>query len=333
VKSLDFRRYALSSCVAAAMLVGCGGSQPPIGAPGAMPQTSAIATHVDRGKSWMLPEAAQDDLLYAANANANTVSVYSYSKRGLVGTLDAEGPAGECVDKDGDVYVTEGTNILEYAHGGTQPIATLNIGGDNAWACSVDFKSGALAVADFGNDYSTGFIAVFKNGVETTYTTSSIYYVLGCGYDDHGNLLIGGYVAPGNYSNLAFAMLSRGRNNLTSVALPFEDWPNIAAIQWDGSYWAAAVPIQHREEIMYRFSIENQTAKLEGKTLLSHDAGYAGQTWIIRRRVGLEQRTRIVGAVGPAGEVEYWNYPSGKRFASISDSGYPLGVTVSLAPH
>ncbi|HXB82893.1 MAG TPA: hypothetical protein VNU22_06035 [Candidatus Acidoferrum sp.] len=34
MRSLDFSRYALSSCVAVAMLAGCGGSQPPIGAPG-----------------------------------------------------------------------------------------------------------------------------------------------------------------------------------------------------------------------------------------------------------------------------------------------------------
>jgi hypothetical protein len=38
MKSLDFSRYALSSCVAVAMLAGCGESQPPIGAPGAMPR-------------------------------------------------------------------------------------------------------------------------------------------------------------------------------------------------------------------------------------------------------------------------------------------------------
>jgi hypothetical protein len=36
MKSLNLGRYALSSCVAAAMLAGCGGSQTPIGAPGAM---------------------------------------------------------------------------------------------------------------------------------------------------------------------------------------------------------------------------------------------------------------------------------------------------------
>jgi hypothetical protein len=35
---LDFSRYALCS-YAAAMLARCGGSQPPIGAPGAMPQS------------------------------------------------------------------------------------------------------------------------------------------------------------------------------------------------------------------------------------------------------------------------------------------------------
>ena len=37
MKRLDFGRRALSMGVAA-LLSGCGGSQPPIGAPGAMPQ-------------------------------------------------------------------------------------------------------------------------------------------------------------------------------------------------------------------------------------------------------------------------------------------------------
>jgi uncharacterized repeat protein (TIGR03803 family) len=43
VKKLVLSRYALSSCAAAAILAGCGESQPPIGARGAMPQVSAIA--------------------------------------------------------------------------------------------------------------------------------------------------------------------------------------------------------------------------------------------------------------------------------------------------
>ena len=78
-------RYALSSCVAAAMLAGCGGSQPPIGVLGAAPQTSAVARHADRGKSWMLPEAKSKDLLYVSTSDS--VYVFSYPKGTLVGTL------------------------------------------------------------------------------------------------------------------------------------------------------------------------------------------------------------------------------------------------------
>lgn len=41
MKSLDFRCYALCVSTALNMVAGCGGSQPPIGAPGAMPQRHA----------------------------------------------------------------------------------------------------------------------------------------------------------------------------------------------------------------------------------------------------------------------------------------------------
>jgi|SRR5579863_1456030 len=47
MKNLRLYRRALSACVAAAMLAGCGGSQPPIGAPGAMPWSAAPGTVKD----------------------------------------------------------------------------------------------------------------------------------------------------------------------------------------------------------------------------------------------------------------------------------------------
>ncbi|MGB6714988.1 MAG: hypothetical protein WBE30_15300 [Candidatus Cybelea sp.] len=49
-------RCALTVGAAVALLAACGGSQPPIGAPGVMPQRRAIATHVDRG--WVVDAAA-----------------------------------------------------------------------------------------------------------------------------------------------------------------------------------------------------------------------------------------------------------------------------------
>jgi hypothetical protein len=43
----------LTASLAATLLVSCGGSQTAISAPGAMPQSRAIATATDRGESWM----------------------------------------------------------------------------------------------------------------------------------------------------------------------------------------------------------------------------------------------------------------------------------------
>ena len=132
-------RCALSDCVAAAMLAGCGGSQPPIGAPGAMPQTSALATHADRGKSSMLPEARSEDLLYASNqgdasSEYGDVLIFAYPEGKLVGTLTGFSAFVQslCSDRSGNVFVTASTTdlsqgyVYEYSHGGTQPVATLS---------------------------------------------------------------------------------------------------------------------------------------------------------------------------------------------------------------
>ena len=44
-------RHAPSIVLTSAMLAGCGGSQPPIGAPGTMPQSRAIGHDAERGGS------------------------------------------------------------------------------------------------------------------------------------------------------------------------------------------------------------------------------------------------------------------------------------------
>jgi hypothetical protein len=65
MQSLDFGRYALSICAAAAMFAGCGGSQPLIASPGSIPQRAgqplpsafaqldANAVHSDRALGWL----------------------------------------------------------------------------------------------------------------------------------------------------------------------------------------------------------------------------------------------------------------------------------------
>lgn len=87
--SLNFSRHSLCVIAATVLLAGCGAPQPPIGVPGAMPQSPAIAAHAEHGQSWMLPEAKGEDLLYAdlSSANADIIYVFSYPKGKLVKAL------------------------------------------------------------------------------------------------------------------------------------------------------------------------------------------------------------------------------------------------------
>lgn len=66
MKSFGFGRYALLSCAVVAMLAACGGSQAPIGAPGAMPQSvvGAPARAIERGSR----PASSYDVLYRFSA-------------------------------------------------------------------------------------------------------------------------------------------------------------------------------------------------------------------------------------------------------------------------
>jgi hypothetical protein len=113
-------RFALSSCVAAAMLAGCGGAHLPAGAPGSAPQTSAILTHADRGKSWMSPDTKEiKKLLYVSDAATDDVFVYDYVSGKEVGKLTGfDDPGPQCVDELGNVYIASASGLSIYSHAG-----------------------------------------------------------------------------------------------------------------------------------------------------------------------------------------------------------------------
>ena len=131
MNKLCFSRYAFSRCVAAALLA-AGGSQPPIRAPGAMPQTSAIAAHPERDKSWMRSRTSRGDLIYVAAAGKSYVLTYPQGK--LVGTIDY-GAADACSDSAGNVFLTVDQGVDEFSHGATSPSATLSVPG-TSWGCA-----------------------------------------------------------------------------------------------------------------------------------------------------------------------------------------------------
>jgi hypothetical protein len=203
MRSLGLGRYALSSCVAAAMLTGCGGSQQPIGAAGAMLQSPAVATHAAHGRSWVLPETqrspaykATQPLLYVTNYSNNNVTVYHASAKGPapIATISdgLDFPAGDCIDSEGTLYVTNqpvsnGGWISEYPLGKTKASAFIKDGIIDAAYCAID-ANGNLWVTNIGNSNVTEYLHGSKK--PHTVITNGLDYPVGIAIDHSGTLYV-----------------------------------------------------------------------------------------------------------------------------------------------
>jgi hypothetical protein len=322
MKSLDFGRWALCICAPAALLAGCGGSQPPIGAPGAMPLSSQIATHAKRGGSWMLPEAKSEDLLYVSDDERQDVAVYSYPGGKLVGVLSHHiyAPAGECVDRQGDVFVIDNgpSQILEYAHGGIRPIARLSNSAYHMGNCSVDPTTGNLAVANgycISSCYTyDGNIAVYTaaQGKPTYYNDRRISNPYYCTYDSRGNLFFSGKM-DSSYP-LLLAELVRGRNTFKNIEVG-QIGPE-APVFW----YRGLLDIGNRSTTIAQFKIKGRRGINVGSISID-DASQVYQFSIFRNT--------IIASSGRA--VSFWKYPSGgmptKTISEKLES--PSGVVVS----
>jgi hypothetical protein len=275
-------------------------------------------------RSWMAPDAKQQSLLYVSDLNSGDVGVFSYPRGRRKGKLTGfSSPHGLCVDKKGDVFVTsEGTgNIIEFAHGGSTPIATLADPGYMPNGCSIDPTNGNLAVANIFADHSGGgSIAVFKNaaGTPKIYTASNMFYYYFCGYDASGNLFVDGQ----NYHGVvALAELPARSKKMTPINVNQQiQYPG--GIQWDGKY----VAVVNRyylsgPSVIYQFTINGSQATLAGTTQLGSSCDVL-QFWIDGKRV--------IAPSGCTPYVQYFSYPAGGApTKSIRDANEAVGATVS----
>lgn len=323
MRTFDFHRYTFCTCVAVAMLAGCGGSQLPLAAPAGMPQRSEIAAD-DGGSAWMAPNAARRDLLYVSSRFG--VSVYAYPQGKLVGKLRGFTTAtGQCVDGKGDVYITdEGTGrIHEYAHGGTKRIKTLVDPG--SIGCSIDPTTGNLAVTSFGVEG----VAIFKNarGKATKYTDPSFEKYFFCGYDEKGNLFVDGLSHP-SLGDVVFADLPKSGSKLKTIALDRHiGWPG--GVQWDGKYLAVG---DQSTPTIYRFSIVGGRGTNVGSVHLGSNANDI-QQFFIQGHTVIAPNACVPGKCGA--NVLFFEYPAGgKATKKITRAlkGFPAGASVSLAP-
>jgi hypothetical protein len=280
MKSLDVGRFLLSSCVAAAMFAGCGGSQPPIGAPGAMPQGVQYSNqrlHKTSGSS--------GDLIYVTTSKA--IVVVSYPNWQIVATIPGNWSNNFiCSDpKTGNVFVTsanysQSPQVIEYAHGGTTPIATLNVpsGYYYLFGCSVDPTTGNLAVAATGAGFIHGAILVYvgAQGNPVVYSDKKhVRMFASPAYDNAGDLFAG---ATTKIIHFPIAELPAGKKRFTIIRLNEDVFGY--KLQWDGTYlafenWNGP----NTPSTLYQVQISGDTGTVVGSEQVFH-AGTPASIWI-----------------------------------------------------
>jgi len=196
IRSLGFGRYVVISCVAAAMLAGCGGSPAPIGAAGAMP-TSHVAT-LDHNYD------ARGPLLYITDIAENVVDVYHADAKdpAPIAAISAglNAPAGDCIDSHGTLYVTNqpigGPGwVSEYSLGTSKPIHVIKKGINTPAFCALD-SSGNLWVTNIGGANVTEYLYGSKK--PHTVITDGVPHPVGIAIDSSDNLYVANRLQSSN---------------------------------------------------------------------------------------------------------------------------------------
>jgi hypothetical protein len=336
-KISKFAHYAVGVCAAIATLSGCGGSQiSPSGPTQGAAQSvmtaqslvspfaqanGAMAVHPDPSHSWMAPDAKRQNLLYISDIGTYDVYVYSYPKGALEGTLTGlSGPEGECVDKRGDIFIANfsTSSILEYAHGGTSPIANLSDPGYYPAGCSIDPTTGNLAVTNYvSTSNGQGNVVIYqgaKGNPKEAYADSVISEMGFCGYDDAGNLFVDGSTSGNAF---AFAELPSGGTSLKNISLN-RSIGLPGGVQWDGAHVAVG---DRKTNVIHQFTISGTKGQEAGTTPLT-GASDVDQFWI--------EGPNVVGSDPGAANAMFWNYPAGgSATKTVAGLHEPIGATVS----
>ena len=154
-------------------------------------------------------------------------------------------PKGECVDADGDVYVTDrvAEDIVEYQHGATRPVVILSDTGFQDYACSVDPTTGNLAVANsYRVNGNAGGIAIYKNarGKPDVLRIDGIPNPQTCAYDTQGDMLVASDYKHDGEQVVSLGYMAKGRTTFIHLHLYVSGSQSdgVYNVQWDGKYWA-----------------------------------------------------------------------------------------------
>lgn len=282
------------------LLAGCGGR------PGPLAPQPPLPHAVQRA-------AAGSELLYVSDGGTSDVDVFELPSGKLVQIISGfGGPAGECVDARGDVFVVDYVQsvVREYEHGGRYPIRILSDNGYYPLDCAVDPVTGQLAVTNSVPSVGEGpgDLAIYAKarGAPKHLRDRSMRNYYGCAYDDKGDLFVDGQLRNGG--GFAFAELPSGSGTFVdinlnqSIAVP-------AGVQWDGKNVAVG---GGTATSIYRFKIHGFSGTKVGETPIGGAADvynfslHAGQA-VVPGRFGNGEQSR----------VQFYAYPKGGRAVKV----------------
>jgi hypothetical protein len=281
----------------------------------------------------MLPEARSEDLIYLSEyvGSGQSIYVYDYLSGKLVGTLSGlRGAQGLCVNRAGDVFVPElhGQDIVEYAHGSTEPKARLNDEGFAPNSCDVDPTTGNLAVANYcGKSVSdcvgsnSGNLVIYRKarGNPIQYGTAKMATYSFCGYDSTGDLFADGSGSPSD-TGFHFVELHRGSMELTIISLN-KNPAGPAGVQWDGAHIVIG---DATFRLLDQYNITGRKGTEVGSTSIPNTS--FAQFWITRNKVLATSATYYKSW------IKFFDYPAGGKPARRLSGPRAYGITVSRAP-
>jgi hypothetical protein len=293
-----------------------------------------VTVRHDASHSHVALSSVPTKLLYVSDAGTDDVQIYTYPDGAPAGTLTGfDQPQGECVDVAGDVFVTNtrASTIVEYAHAGTSPVATLADPGQFPVACAINPRTGDLAVSNaFDTGFYSGSVSIYKKatGTPTTYPNSQFFESFFLSYDDSGDVFVDGLTYDSNSNDpyaFALAELKKGTGTFSPI-------PVATTINYPGNVaWSNEnIAIGDQEYgptvgAVYQVQLGASGGTVVGTTLLDGVCDVP-QFYILK--------TVLLGPDACKANVAFFGYPAGGAHRRVVNAGLqePIGAVVSVMP-
>jgi hypothetical protein len=292
----NLAKYAVGVTVAAALLAGCssGGSSalsPSTGMQNAvrpghlqplrlggllvaaskLPQVKPIQVPIMPDKK--RKKKVNDE--YISSFYNSDIFAFDYPKSDAsTGTISGDDPQGECTQTGKKTWwqVNSGSDTIdEYKFGGTSPISSLSESTGEAAGCSIDKKTGNLAVSILPDGDVVIFTGATGTGTTVADGLDETYFVT---YDGSGDLFADGITEE---DTVGVVEMAAGSSSFKAVTLSNSiEFPG--GMQFDGKYVTLNDQDAHA---IYQYTCASDSCSLEGTVSLS-GAGDCVDTWIAK---------------------------------------------------